>query len=147
MEQKHSVLSYELIVEQKKLMDPSLAALIYGDTFEERFDTLSSSAAIRVNHFHDLFLFYAVLIQAYEIARAVEKQCTVEQLRLPGTLAAQISDYWHGKYDLADGNNVYSFLIGWIREKQADVFNPALPTHVLTELGDMYADYCKNVRL
>lgn len=137
-------LSYELIVEKEKLVDPSLAALLYGETFQERIDVLSYSN--RINHLHNLFLMYAVLIQAYIIARAVDNQSTIEDLELPQPLTEQISDYWHGKYDLADENNVFSFLIGWSRSGQEDIIDSRLPADVFSELGSLYADYCKNVR-
>jgi hypothetical protein len=89
---------------------------------------------------------YAVLIQAYIIACAVDNQCTIEDLELPKQLTEQISDYWHGKYDLADENNVFSFLIGWSRSGQNDIIDSRLPTDVFSELASLYGDYCKNVR-
>ncbi len=147
----HEVLA---AIREEGLVSPSLFTILYGETEDSQLDTLSDSE--RIVHVYRLFLFYAMLIHAYTVARALAKEppCTVRDLDLPSDTGRQILNYWNGPLDMSEGNNVFSFLSAWVR-KSGDriVFDVRDEDEIgeLTELirlfSERYTEYTGTVRM
>ena len=93
---EYAPLTYEQIMESG-LVTPSLAEVLYGDSFSAWTETLSYS--YRINHIHNLLLLYSVLIEAYIVAEAISNRTEIDGLELPEPMIQRIRQYWTGTLD------------------------------------------------
>lgn len=138
------MLTYENLIASGAITE-SVARLVFSDDTAIQDNMLATRSLVRSSF--RICLFYTTLIQAYIIGKAINSDCTINELDYPSGVIEQIKLRWSfDEQKMSDSSgSVISFLKDCAANGKSDLMDESA-AYILRAFNEMYQSYESNAR-